>query len=106
MRRKPNHQRQNKKGRRSLTSPNPLSIETELAGSLRLLLWLLLVTLLAQYRFPAQPDLVSLNSQNLYKNLVALFQLVAHRTNPRFRDFADVQQAVGSRENLNEGAEF
>src|ERR1700751_6100980 len=104
---KQNHLPQNKNGEAiaHLTQPAFLN-RKRLAGSLRFLLRLLLVTLLAQYRFPAQPDLVSLDSQNLYKNLIAFLQLVADRTNPCLRDFTDMQQAVGSRENLDECTEF
>ncbi len=80
---KQNHLPQNKKREAIARLPESvLPIETELAGSLRFLLWLLLVTLFAQHSLAAQPDLVSFDRQHLYKNLIPFLQLVADGTNP------------------------
>ena len=46
------------------------------------------------------------SAEHLHQDLVAFFQLVPHVLDTVLADFADVQQAVGTREDLNKRAEF
>src|SRR4029077_16805337 len=66
----------------------------------------LLIALFAQQRFAAEPDLVSFDGQDLYQHLVAFLQRVADRADALLRDFADVQKAVGSGKDFDEGAKL
>ena len=59
-----------------------------------------------QNRLAAQLDLVAFERQNLHQNLIAFLQLVAHVLDAVLGDLADVQQAVGAREDLDERAEI
>src|SRR5438105_11235990 len=63
------------------------------------------LALLAQDRFAAELDLIAFESQHLYQNLIALFQLIAHLLNAVFRNLADMQKAVRAGENFDECAE-
>src|SRR5229473_5149785 len=56
--------------------------------------------------FARKADFVALDRENLYQDLVAELQLVADVADAMFGDFADVQEAIGAREKLDEGAEF
>src|SRR5690242_13691514 len=58
--------------------------------------------LLAQHRLAAQLDLIAFERQHLYQDLVALLQLVPDVFDPVLGNLADVQQAVGAREDLHE----
>src|ERR1700689_1913936 len=58
-----------------------------------------------QNRLARQPDAIAFHGENLHQHLVAFFQLVAHIGNAMLRHFTDVQQAIGSRNNLDERAE-
>src|SRR5579871_112208 len=62
--------------------------------------------LLFQNRLARQPDAVAFYRQHLDQHLVAFFQFIAHIGNAMLRHFADVQQAFGSRNDLNERAEI
>src|ERR1700722_7536377 len=59
-----------------------------------------------QDRLARQTDTVAFHCENFHQHLVAFFQLVANIGNSMLRHFADVQQAVGSRNNLDERAEI
>src|ERR1035441_8816196 len=65
-----------------------------------------LLALLAQHGLAAELDLVAFERQNLDQNLVAFLQLVAHFAHAVLGDLADVQQAVGAGEDLDESAEI
>src|ERR1022692_2214362 len=65
-----------------------------------------LLALLAQNSLAAELDLVAFERQNLDQNLVAFLQLVAHFAHAVLGDLADVQQAVGAGEDLDESAEI
>src|ERR1043166_7489281 len=67
---------------------------------------LLLFALLPQYRFARQPDFIALDGQHLYQQLIAKFQFIAYVANALLGNFADVQQPVGTGENLDERAEI
>jgi hypothetical protein len=58
-----------------------------------------------QDRFARQPDAVAFHGQHFHQHLVAFFQFVAHIGDAMLGHFADVKQAVGPRNNLNERAE-
>ncbi len=60
---------------------------------------------LTQDGLAGEADLVALDSQHLDQHLVAQLQLIANVADALFGDFADVEQAVGARENFDEGAE-
>src|SRR5579859_1952568 len=53
-----------------------------------------------------EADLVALDRQDFYEDLVAEFQLVANVADAVFGDFADVQEAVGAGEELDECAKL
>ena len=56
--------------------------------------------------FARQANAVAFDGQHFYQYLVAFFQFVADILDAVFRDFADVQQAVGAWDNLDESAEI
>ena len=62
--------------------------------------------LLFQDRFARQLDAVAFDSQHFHQHLVALFQLVANLFNSVLGDLADVQQAIGTRDDLDERSEL
>ena len=62
--------------------------------------------LLFQDGLARQLDAVAFDSQHLHQDLVAFFQFVANVVNAVLGDFADVQQAVGSGNDLDECAEI
>src|SRR5713226_770629 len=68
--------------------------------------FLLLFAGFADERFAREANLVALDGENLDEDLVAELQLIANVANAMLGDFADVQEAVGAREKLDEGAEF
>ena len=61
--------------------------------------------LLLENGFARQADAVAFDGQHLHQYLVAFFQFVANVLNAVFRDFADVQQAVGAGDDFDESAE-
>ena len=61
-------------------------------------------TLLFQNRLARQPNPVALYRQHLYQDLIAFLQFIANVTDAVFSHFADVQQAIGSGEDLDERA--
>src|SRR5258706_3896452 len=67
---------------------------------------LLFVALLAQDRFARQANLIALDGEHLDEYLFAQFQFFPDVADKLFVNFADVQQAVGPREDFHEGAEF
>src|SRR6266851_296721 len=67
---------------------------------------LLLFAGFADERFAGETDLVALDGENLDEDLVAELQLIANVADAMFGDFADVQEAVGAGEKLDESAEF
>ena len=62
--------------------------------------------LLFQNCLAGQLDAVAFDGQNFHQHLVAFFQFVANIFDSVFRDFADMQQAVQARQNLDERAEI
>src|SRR5260370_14222678 len=68
--------------------------------------FLLLFAGFADERLAGEADLVALDGEDLDEDLVAEFQLIANVADAMLGDFADVQEAVGAREKLDEGAEF
>src|SRR6266436_4759235 len=60
----------------------------------------------ANERFAGEADLVALDGEHLNEDLVAKFQLIANVADAMLGDFADVQEAVGAGEKLDEGAKF
>jgi hypothetical protein len=62
--------------------------------------------LLFQNRLARQLDAVAFDGQNFHQHLVAFFQFIANIFDSVFGDFADVQQSVQSRQNLDERAEI
>jgi hypothetical protein len=62
--------------------------------------------LLAQNRFAAQLDSVPFNAQDFHQHLVTFLQLVFHFLHSMFRNLADVQQAIGSRNDFDERAKL
>src|SRR5229473_7757381 len=68
--------------------------------------FLLLFAGFADERFAGETDLVALDGENFHENLVAELQLIANVADAMFGDFADVQEAVGAGEKLDEGAEL
>src|SRR5215469_3239309 len=61
--------------------------------------------LFLQNRFTRQTDAIAFHGQYLHQHLVAFLQLVADIFNPMLGNFADVQQTVGSRQNLDKRPE-
>src|ERR1039458_2031396 len=61
--------------------------------------------LLFQNRLPRQFDPIAFDGQNLHQHLVAFFQFIANILDSVLGDFADVQQSVRARQNLDERAE-
>src|SRR5579863_6588231 len=59
-----------------------------------------------QNRFTRKPDAVAFHRQHLHQHLIAFLQLVAHIGNAMLRHFANVQQPIGSRNNLDERPEI
>ena len=51
-------------------------------------------------------DPIAFDGQNLDQNLITLAQLVLHFLHAMLRDFRDVQQTVGTREDFDKGAEL
>src|SRR6266852_6258069 len=68
--------------------------------------FLLLFAGFADERFAGETDLVALDGENFHENLVAELQLIANVADAMFGDFADVQEAIGAGEKLDEGAEL
>src|SRR6266704_1125487 len=68
--------------------------------------FLLLFAGFADERLAGEANLVALDGENLDEDLVAELQLIANVADAMLGDFADVQEAVGAREKLDEGAEF
>src|SRR5216683_1225227 len=68
--------------------------------------FLLLFAGFADEGLARQADLVALDGENLDEDLVAKLQLVANVADAVLGDFADVQEAVGAREELDEGAKL
>src|SRR5260370_11734791 len=68
--------------------------------------FLLLFARFSDERLARQPDLIALDGEHFHENLVAEFQLIANVTDAVLGDFADVQQAVGAGEKLDESAEL
>ncbi len=52
--------------------------------------------------FARQANAVAFDGQDLHQHLVAFFQFVANVLDAMFRDFADVQQAVGAGDDFDE----
>src|ERR1035441_3722689 len=65
-----------------------------------------LLALFFEHRAAAEFDFVAFERQALDQNLVAFLQLVADVLDAVLGDLADVQQAVGSREDFHEGPEI
>ena len=61
--------------------------------------------LLFEDGFARQADAVAFDGQDFYQHLIAFFQFVANVFDAVFRDFADVQQAVGAGDDFDESAE-
>src|SRR6266852_6316932 len=68
--------------------------------------FLLLFAGFADERFAGETDLVALDGENFHENLVAELQLIANVADAMLGDFADVQEAVGAGEKLDEGAKL
>ena len=64
------------------------------------------LALLAKNGFAAKLNFIPIERQNLYQDLVAFFQLISNGLNSVFRNFTDMQQAIGARENFDEGAKL
>src|SRR5713101_10217923 len=67
---------------------------------------LLLFAGFANEGFAREADLVALDGENFDEDLVAELQLIANVADAVLGDFADVQEAVGAREKLDESAEL
>ena len=65
-----------------------------------------LLPLFAEHRPAAELDFVAFQSQNFDQDLVAFLQLIADVAYAVLGDLADVQQPIGSREDLDERAEI
>ena len=61
--------------------------------------------LLDQNRLARQLDAVAFHRQHLHQNLIAFVQLIAHIANPMLRHFADMQQPIQARQNLDKRSE-
>src|SRR5215831_11307016 len=61
--------------------------------------------LFLQNRFTRQTDAIAFHGQHLYQHLVAFLQLVADIFDPMLGYLADVQQTIGSRQNLDKRPE-
>ena len=68
--------------------------------------FLLLFASLLDERFAGEADLVALDGKHFDEDLVAEFQFIANVADAVLGDFADVQEAVGAGEELDERAEF
>src|SRR6267143_1087717 len=68
--------------------------------------FLLLFAGFADEGLAREADFVALDGENLDEDLVAKLQLVANVADAVLGDFADVQEAVGAREELDEGAKL
>src|SRR5713226_5068876 len=68
--------------------------------------FLLLFAGFADERFAGEADLVALDGENFHEDLVTELQLIANVADAMLGDFADVQEAVGAGEKLDESAEF
>src|SRR5438034_1026887 len=62
--------------------------------------------LLFEDGFARQPNAVAFDGQYFHQYLIALFQFIADVLDTVLSDFADVQQAVQSGKDFNEGAEI
>jgi len=58
--------------------------------------------LLAQDCLARELDAIAFDGQNLHQDLIAFVQLVAHVLDAVLGNLADVQQAIGSREDFDE----
>src|SRR5260370_3038533 len=67
--------------------------------------FLLLFAGFADEGLAREPDLVALDGKNLDEDLVAKLQLIANVADAMLGDFANVQEAVGAGEELDEGSE-
>src|SRR5258708_2601527 len=65
-----------------------------------------LSALLSQDCFARELDAIAFHAEDLYQYLIAFLQLVGYFSHAVLGDLADVQQAVGSRNNLHERAEL
>src|ERR1019366_6880069 len=92
---------QTQKGRRLSPAPSLLNENLLLYKSAPQLL-----ALFFEHRAAAELDFVAFERQALDQNLVAFLQLVADVLDAVLGDLADVQQTVGSREDLHEGPEI
>jgi hypothetical protein len=61
--------------------------------------------LLFQDRFARETDAVAFDGKHFYKDLIAFFQFVADVLDAVLGNFADVQQAIGARDDFDKGAE-
>src|SRR5215831_5581744 len=64
------------------------------------------MSLVAQDCLAAEPDLVAVYRNDLHEELVALLEFLANILDTMLGHFADVQQAVRTRENLDERSEL
>src|SRR5579884_802452 len=62
--------------------------------------------LLAEDGFARKANAIAFDGEHLDQDLVAFFEFVANVLDAMFGDFADVQQAIGAGEDLDEGAEI
>src|SRR5277367_6406263 len=62
--------------------------------------------LLLEDSLARKPDAIALNRQHFHQNLIALLELIAHILNAMLRHFADVQQPIGPRNDLDERPEI
>src|SRR5690348_10269850 len=63
-------------------------------------------TLFSQDRLARQLDAIAFDGEHLYQDLITFVQFVTHVLNAMFSDLADVEQAVGSREDFDKRAEI
>src|SRR5229473_7500737 len=61
---------------------------------------------LADESFAREADLIALDGEHFHEDLVAQLQFIANVADAMLGDFADVQQAVGAGEKLDESAEL
>ena len=62
--------------------------------------------LLLENGLAGEPDTVAFNGKHLDQHLIAFFEFIANVANAMLGHFANVQQAVGTREYLDESAEI
>ena len=62
--------------------------------------------LLFQNRLTRQTDAIAFHRQHLHQHLIAFFQLIADIGNSMLRHFANVQQSIGPRNDLDECAKI